>query len=114
MKVKKAFYMALGLVGTVLAYSQFIPYFLEGGGIAEFLPLAFANRVAAGLALDLLITASAALMFISDESRRLKVPYTWLAILAVPTVGMCLGLPLFLYFREDALERQAASHSPDA
>jgi hypothetical protein len=32
----------------------------------------------------------------------------WLVLLAVLTVGVSLGLPLFLYLREIALERRPA------
>jgi len=48
----------------------------------------------------------ALLAFTRVESARLGIRRSWLVLVAVLTVGVSLGLPLFLYLRELELERK--------
>ena len=43
------------------------------------------------------------------ESARLNIRRRWLPVLAVLTVGVSLGLPMFLYLRELSMEQVKAS-----
>jgi len=45
------------------------------------------------------------IVFMRIESARLNIRRRWLPVLAVLTVGVSLGLPLFLYLRELTLEQ---------
>lgn len=60
---------------------------------------AAATRIGAFAWLDVLISAAALLVFVVAEGRRLKMRYLWLPVLATATVGVSLGLPLFLLQR---------------
>lgn len=70
-----------------------------------FVELMFANQVTAFISFDLLIAATAALIFIIAEGTRLKIKHYWVSIALVFLVGVSLGFPLFLYLREVKLEK---------
>lgn len=102
----KHLYLALCVVGTLLPYSQFIPFFAENGlDISLFVGGVFANYASSGIAFDALVTGLAVIAFIIVEGRRFKMDKLYLPIASIFLVGMSLGLPLFLYMREDALNR---------
>jgi len=63
------------------------------------------NRISAFFGMDVLASAVVLVAFMRVESRRLKIPRRWLPVLAVLTVGVSLGLPMFLYMREVRLEQ---------
>ena len=65
----------------------------------------FVNRISAFFGMDVLVSAVVLVAFMRVESRRLKIPWRWLPVLAVLTVGVSLGLPMFLYMREVRLEQ---------
>lgn len=99
----------MSILGAVLPYSQFVPWLAEHGLNARlFGQQLFATRISAFFALDVIVSAVVLLRFIRAESSRLRIPYAWLAIPATLLVGVSLGLPLFLYFREVQLERRTA------
>ena len=103
MKVK-TIYLWLCLAGAILPYWQFLPWVLENGlNLRLLLEQLFANRISAFFGLDVLISAVTAIVFFRVESLRLNLGRPWLPLLAVLTVGVSLGLPLFLYLRESRL-----------
>jgi hypothetical protein len=107
----KTVYLALCVVGTVLPYWQFVPWVATNGlNMALFFQQLFANRIGGFFGMDVIVSAVALLVFVRSESSRLRVRGRWLPLIAVLTVGVSLGLPLFLYLRENALQesRQAA------
>jgi hypothetical protein len=107
----KTIYLILCLLGTALPYWQFIPWVTTNGlNMPLFFQQLFANRIGAFFGMDVIVSAVALLIFVRSESSRLRVRGRWLPLIAVLTVGVSLGLPLFLYLREDALQenRQAA------
>lgn len=57
------------------------------------------------LTTDLLVVAIAAVIFMIVEGRRLRMRRVWLYLLAVPLLALAFAFPLFLAFRERALER---------
>ncbi len=59
--------------------------------------------------MDVIVSAIALLVFTRIESKRAKIRARWLVILAVLTVGVSLGLPLFLYLRESELDANPAN-----
>jgi hypothetical protein len=65
----------------------------------------FINQGVGFFSMDLLVLSAVALVFMIVETRRLKIKHFWLPILAIFAVGMSLSLPLFLYLRELALEK---------
>jgi len=59
--------------------------------------------------MDVLVSAIVLVGFILDESAELRLRWRWLPIIATVTVGVSLGLPLFLSLRESALQQRAAT-----
>lgn len=94
-------YLALCVVGTILPYSQFIPFLREHGlDLQLFVAQLFANRIAAFFGLDVLVSAVVLLAFVRLEGRRAGLRHLWAPVAATLLVGVSLGLPLFLYLRE--------------
>ena len=102
---RKKIYLFLCILGAAIPYSQFVPWVLQNG-----LPLGllvrqlFANRISAFFGLDVLVSSIVLLVFMRIEARRLQIRFSWVAIVGLCMVGVSLGLPLFLYLRECALE----------
>jgi hypothetical protein len=93
------------VLGVVLPYSQFVPWVAENGlHMKFFLQQLFANRIGGFFGMDVLVSAVVLIFFIRREAKRLGVRHVWLPIAGTLTVGVSLGLPLFLYFRERAME----------
>jgi Terpene cyclase DEP1 len=106
----KTVYLLLCVAGFVLPYWQFLPWLLQHRlNLVLFARELFANRVSAFFGMDVVVSAVVLLAFSRIESARLKIPRRWVVIVALLTVGVSLGLPLFLYLRERQLERVAAS-----
>jgi len=103
----KTLYLVLCLAGVVLPYWQFLPWALQHGlNLPLFARELFANRIGAFFGMDVVVSALALLVFTRIESARLGIRGRWLVVVAVLTVGVSLGLPLFLYLRELALEQK--------
>ena len=102
----KTLYLALCFAGVLIPYWQFLPWvFQHGLNLSLFVRELFANRIGAFFGMDVVVSAVALLAFTRIESTRLAIRLRWLVIVAVLTVGVSLGLPLFLYLREQELER---------
>ena len=102
---RKHIYLLFCILGVVLPYSQFLPWVLENGfHMKLFIQQLFANHIGGFFGMDVLVSAVVLIFFIRREGQRLRVPHVWLPIAGILTVGVSLGLPLFLYLRERALE----------
>ncbi|MGB5136200.1 MAG: DUF2834 domain-containing protein [Prochlorococcaceae cyanobacterium] len=107
-------YLALAIAGAVLpwlANIDFIRTYGSAGDPGLFLQLASANPAAASLSRDLAIGATAVLIWIVHESRRLQMRGLPWVLLSCVTLAFACGAPLFLYLRERRLAelgRQAA------
>ena len=101
----KHWYLGLALLGTILPYSQFVPFIAEHGlDLGLFWSQLFANRISAFFALDVLVSSVVLWILVLWEGRRNRLEHLWAPILGSLTVGVSLGLPLFLYIRERQLE----------
>jgi hypothetical protein len=99
--VPKNLYLALCIAGTVLPYSQFIPFLREHGLDARlFVEQLFANQISGFFGLDVIVSAAVLWVFIAVEGSRARIRHLWLPVAASLTVGVSLALPLFLYMRE--------------
>ena len=104
----KSVYLALCVLGTVLPYSQFLPFLREHGlDLRLFFEQLFANRISAFFALDVIVSALVLWVLVLVEGRRAGVRHLWAPIAASLAVGVSLGLPLFLYQRERRVEGAA-------
>jgi Terpene cyclase DEP1 len=105
---RKAIYLIFCILGLVLPYWQFIPWVLAHGmNFPLFFGQLFANPIGGFFGMDVLVSAIVLISFIRVESRRTHIRSWWLPIGATLLVGVSLGLPLFLYLRECALEQAA-------
>ena len=102
----KTIYLLLCFLGALLPYWQFVPWVVVHGiNLPLFVRELFANRISAFFGMDVLVSAVVLIAFMRIESARLKIRWRWLPVLAVLTVGVSLGLPMFLYMRESRLEQ---------
>ncbi len=100
----KGLYLGLCILGTVLPYSQFLPFLREHGlALRLFLDQLFANSVSGFFGMDVLVSSVVLWLFVFVEGRRVGVKHLWAPIAANLAVGVSLGLPLFLYMRERRL-----------
>ncbi len=106
----KRLYLALCVIGTFLPYSQFVPFLREHGLDSRlFLQQLFSTPVSGFFGLDVFVSSLVLWLFVYTDGRRAGVKNLWAPILANLTVGVSLGLPLFLYQRERQLERVQAA-----
>ncbi len=100
----KSVYLALCVAGTVLPYSQFVPFVMEHGlDMRLFIEQLFANRIGGFFGWDVIVSSVVLWVLVSVEGRRAGVKQLWAPIVANLAVGVSLGLPLFLYMRERRL-----------
>jgi len=100
MKIRH-WYIGLCVLGTVLPYSQFIPFLQQHGlDLRLFLQQLFANRIAAFFGLDVIVSSLVLWVAVLVDRRRNQVPLAWAPLVGNLLVGVSLGLPLWLYFRE--------------
>ena len=106
MKMKYV-YLILCIFGIILPYSQLIPILLENNlSLQSIFDQLFVNRVSTLFAFDLFVTAIVFLLFAFSETKKMKISYLWLVIVATFLVGASLGFPLFLYLRELNIEKK--------
>jgi Protein of unknown function DUF2834 len=99
-------YLVLCLVGVVLPYWQFVPWFLDHGlDISLFVQQLFANRIGAFFGLDVLVSSVVLWIFVFAEGGRLGMRRLWVPVIGTLLVGVSLGLPLFLYLRQGHLDK---------
>ena len=109
----KTVYLVLCVVGLALPYWQLVPWVAANGlDMPLLFRQLFANRIGAFFGMDVVASAVTLVVFTRVESSRLGLGAhaRWLPLAAVLTVGVSLGLPLFLYLRERGLE-QAGEHA---
>ncbi len=104
----KTLYLVLCVAGVLIPYWQFVPWVMQHGlNLVLFARELFSTRIGAFFGMDVVISAVTLLVFARIESTRIGIRRRWLVLVAVLTVGVSLGLPLFLYLRERASEAKA-------
>jgi flavin-dependent dehydrogenase len=100
--------LALTVIGFVVP-NFCVVLFLgnEGIDIGGYFSLWFASVPSTQLVLDLGIAALAFFVWVVAEVRRTPFAWWWLCVPATFLVGLCFGLPLFLWMRERALWKHA-------
>jgi len=105
MRVKQL-YLALCVAGTLLPCWQFLPFLRDHGlDLPLFFQQLFATPVSGFFGMDVIVSSVVLWVFVLGEGRRAGVRYLWAPIAANLVVGVSLGLPLFLYLREQAASR---------
>jgi hypothetical protein len=67
----------------------------------------FQNNVSAFFGTDVIVSALVLWRFVASEGRRRGMKNLWVYILCTLLVGVSLGLPLFLFFRECKLNTES-------
>ena len=94
-------YLGLCVLGTVLPFSQFLPFLRQHGLNAhEFVAQLFATPVSSFFGMDVIVSSIALWAFVAIDGQRAGLKHLWAPIAANLAVGVSLGLPLFLYMRE--------------
>ena len=102
----KSLYLVLCFAGTLLPYSQLVPFLREHGlDLRLFVEQLFSSPVSGFFGLDVIVSSVMLWALVAIEGRRTGMKHLWAPIAANLTVGVSLGLPLFLYMREQRLER---------
>lgn len=107
----KNLYLGLAVAGGVwpwLANLDFIRAHGSSFDLGLFVQLANANPAAQSLSRDLAIGATAVVVWMVSESRRLRMRGLPWVLLSCVTVAFACGAPLFLYCRERRLQELAA------
>jgi hypothetical protein len=102
---RKNIYLLLWLLGIVIPYSLFLPWVFQNGmDWRLFLGSLAVNRISLFFAADVLISAVVLVVFVGQESERLRIRYGWIVTLGLCLVGVSFALPFYLYLRERGLE----------
>lgn len=99
-------YLVLAVLGAILPWLANLDYIRASGGafeISDFIAQANANPAASSLARDLGIGASAVLVWMIAETRRLKLRGLPWVLLCCFSVAFACAAPLFLYLRDRRL-----------
>src|SRR5687768_17196302 len=98
-------YLALAVIGYVLTG---VPMVMESARTGNILfwtrpdlttTALFANLTTTAFTLDLMVVVIAALIWLTREARRVRVPNVWVFWALTLLFGLGGTLPLFLYFR---------------
>lgn len=99
----KNLYLFMSVIGLFAPLSVFVPWLnvhgMDWGLMGDLL---MANQITQATLIDLSLAALVALIFMVAEGLRARVPLWWIAPIGTCTIGLCFGLPLFLYLRERA------------
>ena len=107
-------YLLLAVAGAVLpwlANLEFIQAYGASGDIGLFVRLANDNPAASSLSRDLAIGATAVVIWMVSESRRLQMRGLVWVLLSCVTLAFACGAPLFLYLRERRLAELAQQNA---
>src|SRR5207245_6886382 len=95
---RKNAYLFLCILGTVLPYSQFVPWLVENGLNAQFfVRQLFANRIGAFFGWDVLVSGVVLVGFVCSEGKRIGMSLLWLPMLGLFGVAVSFWLQLVCY-----------------
>ena len=101
----KIFYLLAAILGAVLPLSQLLPFLKTHGlDLSLLFTYLFSNGVSGFFGMDVIVSSVVLWVFVFTEGRRLGMRRLWLYVVCNLMVGVSLALPLFLLFRERALD----------
>ena len=101
----KKLYLITAILGAALPLSQLIPFLKAHGlDLTLFFTMLFSNNVSGFFGLDVIVSSLVLWIFVFSEGQRLGMKRLWFYVVCNLMVGVSLALPLFLLFRERALE----------
>ncbi|MBX8811728.1 DUF2834 domain-containing protein [Pseudochrobactrum algeriensis] len=100
-------YFLLMIIGAVFPLYFFCLFLIENRfNSALFFEHLFANNISRFFAADVAISALVLIIFIIHQSRKLKMPSGYYALIGL-AAGVSFALPLFLYLREGHIEKMS-------
>ena len=101
----KRFYLIAAIIGAIAPYATYFGYLAAYPGTSGALSLAWGSPIAAATLVDFTISCLVFWLFVFVESKRLAIKWPLLFIVSNCLIGLSFALPLFLYCREAALEK---------
>jgi putative Ca2+/H+ antiporter (TMEM165/GDT1 family) len=102
--------LALAIVGFLVPNTMVAAFFIDHGvAVSDYFAEWVESLPAAQLAADLGIAFLAFAIWAAWEGRRLGMRTWWVPVPASLLVGLCFGLPLFLFLRERAVTAPPAT-----
>lgn len=97
----KHVYLFFTVIGLVLPYTQLIPFMEEFGVDMPLLfQMGFANSATSLFMIDLLLVGTVATIYIISDGAKHNIRYRWFPVIGIFLVGICFGLPFYLYLKE--------------
>lgn len=107
----KNIFLILAIIGFIVPYYFFLQLPAEDGlNLPALLQPFFANNFMRGAAMDLTISVIVFWVYAFAEASKLQMRNPWVYVVATLLVGLSFALPLFLYFRERALETKGTTN----
>jgi lysylphosphatidylglycerol synthetase-like protein (DUF2156 family) len=101
------FFLIAAILGTVLPLSYLFPFLMANGlDIVLLFRQLFQNNVSAFFGTDVIVSAIVLCLFVFTEGRQRRMKNLWVYVLCTLLVGVSMGLPLFLFFRERKLSAE--------
>ncbi len=99
-------YLALAIVGFIVPPTLITLYVIDYGSLdfGAILDAAFDNKIAIAVFMDITISSIVFWFWAQHEAVLHGLKHWWWVIPANTLIGLCFALPLFLYFRERAIE----------
>jgi hypothetical protein len=107
-------YLSLAVTGAVWPWLANLDFIRSSGqpfDLGLFVAMANANPAATSLSRDLAIGATAVVIWMVQESRRLQMRGLGWVLLSCVTLAFACGAPLFLYLRERRLAELASGET---
>lgn len=98
-------YLLIALAALVGTQWALVAHLSDGRGFADFLDDPFVNPASTFLAVDALVVALAAVVFMVAEGLRVALPHWWVYVVLVFAVAVSVAFPLFLAARQVRLAR---------
>lgn len=110
MKIKHL-YLILSILGLGLTWYFNAQFYLmeEDTSISNFIALTVTTWPAKSISADISVVAMCFVVWMINESLRLKIKYWWLVLISTFIVALAFSFPLFMYLREKSIEKQNRS-----
>lgn len=107
-KSKQLTFLILAIVGISVTWYFNIKFMMQMGGfsLSEFVSATLVNYASASISYDLMVLTATVLFWSFLEARRLGMRFWWAYFVLTFTIAIAFAFPLFMYFREKALQRQ--------
>lgn len=102
------FFLIAAILGTILPLSYLTPFLMTNGfDVPLLFSQLFQNNVSAFFGTDVIVSAVVLGLFVFSEGARRGMKNLWVYIVCTLLIGVSLGLPLFLFFRERKLKGES-------